>query len=226
MLRLTRPTRRTAALSGAAVLGVSGALVLGVGLSAGDGVSPAAAGPRTAPADGSSPPMGGSSAPVTEPEPTPAVVPPPPSSVHIEIPSVGLDLPVLPLTVRDGVINPPLLTAAYFVDAYGKPVGSPQQADNTLYIAAHSAGHGTNGFDPLLTSDQRDSALDPGDAIDVRTAEGTVTYTVERTQRYDKKALADAADVWEASPGRLVLITCFQRGGARTTENLVVFAEA
>jgi hypothetical protein len=33
--------------------------------------------------------------------------------------------------------------------------------------------------------------------------------------------------VWEAHPGRLVLITCFQRGGGRaSTENLVVFAES
>ena len=226
MLRLTRPTRRTTALSAAGALAVSGALVLGIGLSAGDGSEPAAAAPVAAPAEGSTAALGGSSAPGTDPEPTPAVVPPPPSDVHIEIPSVGLDLPVLPLTVRDGVINPPLLTAAYFVDAYGEPVGSPEQADNTLYIAAHSAGRGSHGFDPMLTRAARDSALDPGDPIDVRTADGTVTYTVERTQRYEKKALAEAADVWEAAPGRLVLITCFQRGGGRTTENLVVFAES
>ena len=55
--------------------------------------------------------------------------------MHIEIPSIGLDLPVLPLTPRDGVINPPLLTAAYVIDSYGQPVGSPEEANNTLYIA-------------------------------------------------------------------------------------------
>jgi hypothetical protein len=33
--------------------------------------------------------------------------------------------------------------------------------------------------------------------------------------------------VWERVPGRLVLITCFQRAGGRAaTENLVVVAEA
>ena len=62
--------------------------------------------------------------------------------------------------------------------------------------------------------------------MDVRTTDGTVGYTVERTQRYDEKSLDDAADLWEASPGRLVLITCFQRGRPTTTENLVVFAES
>ena len=66
-----------------------------------------------------------------------------------------------------------------------------------------------------------------GDEIEVSTPEGTVSYTVERTERYAKGELPDAAEVWEASPGRLVLITCFQRGGGRaSTENLVVFAEA
>jgi hypothetical protein len=54
-----------------------------------------------------------------------------------------------------------------------------------------------------------------------------VTYTVERSERYGRDQLAGAADVWEASPGRLVLITCFQRADGRaSTKNLVVFAES
>lgn len=59
----------------------------------------------------------------------------------------------------------------------------------------------------------------------MRTPNGTFRYTVERTERYGKDELAAAAEVWEASPGRLVLITCFQRADGRaSTENLVVFA--
>ena len=92
---------------------------------------------------------------------------------------------------------------------------------------ALDAESGEDGFDPLLTADQRGSALEAGDTVDVRTPNGTVTYTVERTQRYRKNALADAAEVWEASPGRLVLITCFQRADGRVaTENLVVVAQS
>ncbi|WP_324276670.1 class F sortase [Blastococcus brunescens] len=147
--------------------------------------------------------------------------------MHLVIPSVGLELPLLGLTPRGGVIDPPLLTAGYWIEPYGAPVGSPEQADNTLYVAAHSAGDGDDGFDPLLTADHGAVALAAGDAVEVRTPDGTVTYTVERTQRYGKRALAGAAEVWEASPGRLVLITCFQRADGRTpTENLVVFAES
>jgi sortase (surface protein transpeptidase) len=102
---------------------------------------------------------------------------------------------------------------------------SADQAQNTLYIAAHSAGRGDDGFDPLLSRDG--SALAAGDVVRVRTPGGTVDYTVDRTQRFGKDELPAAEEVWESSPGRLVLITCFQRAdGRNSTENLVVFAEA
>lgn len=227
MSRLIRPTRRTAALTGAAVLGLSGAVVLGVGLSSGQEPAPVVqAAPSSAPARVTGAPA---AAPSSSPSPTPTPTAryTPSSAVRLVIPSVDLDLPLLGLTPKGGVIDPPLLTAGYWIEPYGAPVGSAEQAGNTLYIAAHSAGSGGDGFDPLLTADHRGAALAAGDAVEVRTPSGTVTYTVERTQRYGKNELAGAEDVWEASPGRLVLITCFQRAdGRNSTENLVVFAEA
>jgi hypothetical protein len=63
--------------------------------------------------------------------------------------------------------------------------------------------------------------------VQVQTPQGTVAYTVQRTERYGKSELPGAIEVWEDSPGRLVLITCFQRSDGRaSTENLVVFAES
>ncbi len=228
MSLLNRPTRRTAALTGAAVLGLSGVVVLGIGLRSGDVGEPVQVAAPTV-SESAAP----TSAPAVEPVPSPSPMPSPTarhtpsSSVRLVIPSVDLDLPLLALTPRRGVIDPPLLTAGYWIEPYGTPVGAADQAVNTLYIAAHSAGAGGDGFDPLLTADHRGSALEGGDRVDVRTATGTVTYTVERTQRYGKNALADAAEVWESVPGRLVLITCFQRADGRaSTENLVVFAES
>lgn len=227
MPRVTRPTRRTAALAGAAVLGLSGVVVLGIGLRSGDAAEriPVAAVPSatSSAAPTSAPPV----EPSATPTPTPTALHTPSSSVHLVIPSVDLDLPLLALTPRRGVIDPPLLTAGYWIEPYGPPVGSAEQATNTLYVAAHSAGGGADGFDPLLTPDHRGSAVAPGDVVEVRTPDGTVTYTVERTQRYGKNELAGAAEVWEAVPGRLVLITCFQRAdGRNSTENLVVVAES
>ena len=223
---MRRLTRRSAALSGAALLGVSGAVVLGIGLSD-EEVRPA-----NAEVVASAPPARLTTAPPAEsaaapPTPTPAAHYTPSSPVHLVAPGVGLDLPLLALTPEDGVINPPLLTAGYWIEPYGAPVATPDQATNTLYIAAHSAGRGDDGFDPLLTPDHSGSALAAGDVVEVRTPEGTVSYTVDRKQRYGKDELPGATEVWEAHPGRLVLITCFQRAdGRNSTENLVVFAEA
>ncbi len=224
MFRPARLTPRSAVLVGAALLGVSGAALLGVGL--GDGhpgaahaaavAVPTEAQPTTAPADRSD-----------EPTPTPVARYTPSSAVHLVVPAVGMDLPLLGLTPEDGVINPPLLTAGYWIEPYGAPVPAPEDATNTLYIAAHSAGRGHDGFDPLLTRDHTGSALEAGDVVQVRTPQGTADYTVDHTQRYGKDELPGASEVWEAVPGRLVLITCFQRAdGRHSTENLVVFAES
>jgi hypothetical protein len=204
---------------------VGGAVVLGIGLS--DDEAPprqAAVVASGAPARVTDAPTG--TAPGT-PTPGPTAHYTPSSPVHLVAPGVGLDLPLLALTPEDGVIDPPLLTAGYWIETYGAPVASADQAANTLYIAAHSAGRGDDGFDPLLTPDHTGSALAAGDVIEVRTPQGTVGYTVERTQRYGKAELPQATEVWEAHPGRLVLITCFQRAdGRNSTENLVVFAQA
>jgi hypothetical protein len=228
VLRLNRPTRRTAALSGAAVLGLSGVLVLDIGLTAREGARAEPAVVATAPTTSAAPTSATpEAAATTSPTPTSTPLRTPSSDKHVRIASVGIDLPLLPHTPRNGVIDPPTLTAAYWIEPYGDPVASADQADNTLYIAAHSDGSGVNGFDPLLSPDHTKGAVSAGDVIDVTTPEGTVSYTVERTQRYGKNALAGADDVWEAHPGRLVLITCFQHtDGRATTENFVVFAQA
>ncbi|MGX5657176.1 class F sortase [Geodermatophilus nigrescens] len=202
-----RPGRRTAAITAVAALGVAGSALLAVGV-APDGRSAAGE-----PAQPTLPPEG-------------TVLPTPSSDVHVAVPALGLDLPVLPLTPSGGVINPPLLTAAYWIDSYGDPVGDAAQADNTVYIAAHATGTGEYGFDALVDAEADDEGLRAGDVVEVSTPEGTVDYTVERTQRYDKDELAGAADIWAAVPGRLVLITCFQRAGQASTENLVVVAHA
>jgi hypothetical protein len=225
VLRPARLTPRKAALAGAALLGVTGAAVLGVGLNAGHRSAARAADvPVPAVARTTTGPAGPSAA---DPTPTPVARYTPSSPVHLVIPAVGMDLPLLGLTPEDGVINPPLLTAGYWIEPYGAPVAAPDEAANTLYIAAHSAGRGHNGFDPLLTRDHTGSALGAGDLVEVKTPEGTADYTVDHVQRYGKNELPGASEVWEAVPGRLVLITCFQRAdGRHSTENLVVFAES
>ena len=219
---MQRPGRRTAALGGCAVLGVAGAVVLGLGVSG--GALPAAG--STA-ADVTASPSGAPPEATALPRTTATAETTPSSVVHVRVDAVGLDLPVLPLSAPGGVIDPPLLTAAYWVQPYGEPVGAAADADNTIYLAAHSTSTGEHGFDPLLTADHQGSALAAGDVVSVSTPEGTVDYAVERTARYDTDDLAGATEVWEAVPGRLVLITCLTPlGSGATTEDLVVFASA
>ncbi len=219
-----RPGRRTAAITAVAALGIAGTTLRGDGTA--DERHPAAAA-------GSPDPVAAATTGAPEAEPAQPTLPPkgvslptPSSDVHVAVPSLGLDLPVLPLTPRGGVINPPLLTAAYWIDSYGDPVGTPEQADNTLYLAAHATGTGDYGFDPLVDAEAAGEGLQPGDVVEVSTPGGTVDYAVERTQRYDKDELAGATEIWEAVPGRLVMITCFQRAGRAATENLVVVARS
>jgi hypothetical protein len=222
-VRLRRPGRRAAALVAAAGIGLSGASLVLLGLSVDEPAAVAAERAPVASATVAAPPT--AAEPTAPPSPTPEARYTPSSEVHVRVPSVGLDLPVLPLAPEDGVIDPPLLTAAYFLEPYGHPVGAADQAENTLYLAAHSAGRGDDGFDPLLTDEHRDSALVAGDVVEVATPQGTASYVVERTARVAKEALPSAPGVWDVVPGRLVLITCFQHRG-RATENLVVFAQA
>jgi hypothetical protein len=220
-----RLTRRRALLLAGAAVALVGALLLVVGLAGGRGE--AAAQPvadRTAAATSGAPePRAPGSAAPTSPEAryTPA------SDVRLVVPSVGVDLPLLGMTPDGGHIDPPMLTAGYWIEPYGAPVGAAADAENTLYVAAHSAGRGDDGFDPLISDDGEGSTLAAGDVVEVRGPSGTVAYTVASTHRYAKDALPGAAEVWEVSPGRLVLITCFQRAdGREATENLVVVAEA
>ncbi|WP_233488891.1 class F sortase [Blastococcus sp. TF02-09] len=213
--------------AGLLALTIAGGTVVALGLQGGEAAAAAPTSAASSPTADAAPEEAAVPAEDAQPAlPTAGqALPTPASDVHVVVPALGMDLPVLPLTPRSGAINPPTLTAAYWIEPYGDPVGDAAEADNTLYLAAHSTNTGRYGFDPLLDEDG-DSTLGTGDVVEVSTPGGTVAYTVERTQRYDKDELPDAAEVWEAVPGRLVLITCTQEDGGRSTENLVVVARS
>ncbi|WP_299956421.1 class F sortase [uncultured Modestobacter sp.] len=161
-------------------------------------------------------------APVEVPVDTP-VEPPKSSSVRLELPSVGVDVAVLPLTPTGGVIDPPTMADSYWVRPYGEPGAQP---DNTVYIAGHSWTKGAAAFNPLMPGDHG-AGVSTGDVVTVETPDSSVDYTITRTERYSKDALPGATDVWTVMPGRLVLITCFVDDDGRTTDdNFIVFAES
>jgi hypothetical protein len=218
-----RTTRRTAALIGAAVLVVVAALVAVLLLVPGEreqrvepvatATEPTSATPTTTSAPPTTTALTTTSAPAPEPV----------SDVRLRVPSVGLNLPVSPLTPSGGVIDPPTMGGAYWIDPYGAPVGPGEQPDNTLYIAGHSWTRGAAAFNALMDG----AGVAVGDVVSVDTPSGTVDYTVAGTETYAKHELPGAADVWAIVPGRLVLITCFvDDDGRATDENFVVFADS
>lgn len=162
--------------------------------------------------------------PTPEAEPEPEVgdvgaAPP----LRVEIPRVGVDLDVLPIQPSGGVIDPPTMAEAYWIESYGAP---GTDATNTVYLAAHSSLHHEDAaFNPLLDVEHQESVLAPGDEVRVTTANGVLLYEVTGSIRYGKRELPDAREVWLIEPDVLHLITCFQQDGlARAEDNLVVTA--
>jgi sortase (surface protein transpeptidase) len=157
--------------------------------------------------------------------PEPSVTPVPSgvaAPLRVQVPAVGLDAAVVPITPTGGELDPPRLDRAYWIESYGSP---GPDADNTVYLAGHSVDRGAAVFDPLFDQEAQTALVKSGDEVTITTDAGAVTYVVDETQRYPKSQLASEAEVWRIVPGRLVLITCFQRSdGGRSTDNLVVYA--
>lgn len=149
------------------------------------------------------------------------------SPLQVRVPAVDIAASVVPTAFQDGTIDPPTFGEAYWIEAYGAP---DPEADNTVYLVGHSWSKGDAVFNPLFDRDAQTSEVAPGDEIIVTTPEGDVAYEIERTERYPKASLGDSdsdayGDVWKVVPGRLVLITCFQRNdGGASQDNFVVYA--
>lgn len=167
---------------------------------AGPGTSPAETGAavhQTAPTQTSSPPPAATSAPAPA---GPAASPP----QRLVYPAADIDVVVHPLepTGEDQAtqtIVPPPTMDGYWLLPYGVPgVGSV----NTTYIAGHSWVDRDAPFNRLSTH------AAAGDKLTVATATGEVAYLVDSVSTYEKSGLKDSP-IWQVSPNRLVLISCY-----------------
>lgn len=159
----------------------------------------------------------------------PSEEPPPPSPyrsldpadpVLLLVPSLDITAPVVPIALsEDLVLDPPRdVVDVGWWDASAQP-GS--ETGSTV-IAGHTVKSGGGALDPLR--DVRRGAV-----VDVRTAEGTMRYVVQRKKVYDKAELAvNAVDVFgqQRGDGRLVLVSCTDWDGTTYASNVVVFAAA
>lgn len=153
------------------------------------------------------------------------VVPPVPGQpLRVQLPGVGLDVRVYASQLPpDRTLDPPTVPDAFWVMDFGT---AGPASGNTVYIAAHSSSVGPAAFNPLLDRGAADGAVHAGQKVLVTTPEGDYSYTVTGSARYVKTDILGARKLWEAVPGRLVLVTCFQYNyRAESDQNFVVYAE-
>jgi LPXTG-site transpeptidase (sortase) family protein len=125
---------------------------------------------------------------------------------------VQVDAAVRPIVDDSGEIDPPTEDDAW----WWTERGAPGSAD-TVYLAGHAIHNGDGVFAPL-------QQVQPGAQIRLDTTAGARTYRVDATATYDKWNLARYDEVWQAVPGRLILVTCFVVDGQPTDDNYLVYA--
>lgn len=138
---------------------------------------------------------------------------------RLRVPSVGLDVRVDQMSAVRGVITPPGFQRAYWVRNRGVPVSQADQG--TVFLVTHSVRHGKAPGNYVINVKAGRSSVAKGAAIQY----GGRTYTVAKSLNIEKGQLASTSEVWENSPGRLVLITCLQRTRGTSLDNVVIIAD-
>lgn len=141
------------------------------------------------------------------------------AATRFRAPAQGLDVPLLRMNVRGGVINPPTLRDAFEVVAL--------EPDLPRVIALHAVRGGRAAGNAFYAQHPTGTVITvaAGDVLHV----GERTYVVDDVTVLDQQDAARSERIWGASPdqaGRLVVITCLQRPGLTgpAEENLVIFA--
>ncbi len=220
-------TRRLGLAVAAALLAVTGC----AGPAAGPGTSPDPAGSATTTTPATSaaptPATASSTAPGDDADTVPVVkaTPPAPADViaptRLAVPSLDLDLPVIPVGVEDdGSMELPGSVRTIGWYRFGPvPVGS----QGTTVLAAHVDSR-TEGVGPF--AELRD--VDRGATVTLRLADGDQqSYRVTRVHSYPKQQVPLDSVFATTGSARLILITCggaYDRGHGGYQDNLVVEA--
>ncbi len=139
--------------------------------------------------------------------------------VRLEIPSIGVDAPVVPIEVdSDAVLNPPGDPVQV---GWWKRSAQPGARGGQTVIAGHTVHTGGGSLDHVRS-------LRKGQTVDLATHRGTMRYRVRSVQVYDQPELADHADELfgqGAGDGRLVIVSCTDWNGSSYDNNVVVLAQ-
>jgi len=141
----------------------------------------------------------------------------PSEPVRVEIPSIGVDAGVVPITAPDRALLPP---SDPDLLGWWSEGAEPGASTGSALITGHSVHTGGGALQDLAD-------VGRGDEVVVETEAGRVEYAVTSTAVLDKPALArEAPDLFsQKADGRVVLITCADWNGAEWLSNTVVTAE-
>ncbi|GAB3546341.1 hypothetical protein GCM10027404_06580 [Arthrobacter tumbae] len=147
--------------------------------------------------------------PTTEASPSPstqAAAPEPRAAApeRLIVESAGIDVAVLPLTPSSAdeasqSLVPPFTLDGYWLTSFGMP---GRGSNDTTYITGHSWEDREAPFNRLSTD------VEVGHEIVLHTGSGAQHYVVDSITTHDKDTLKDS-DIWEITPNRLVLISCY-----------------
>lgn len=199
--------------AGQAVIGQESASTSVLGSPQGQATTPLAATPSSATGSATPPSATGSATASAAPAKakaaggkarTAALGPAASAPQRITYPAADLDVVIHPLNPGPGdaesrSIVPPETKDGYWLQPFGIPgAGSV----NTTYIVGHS------WLDQDAPFNHLSKAAAPGGLLTVTTSTGVLRYRVDSVTTYTKSTLKDSP-VWQAVPGRLVLISCF-----------------
>jgi LPXTG-site transpeptidase (sortase) family protein len=159
--------------------------------------------------------------PSAPPEPTPThTVPTLPAAApaRVRIPALKIDTRVVPVSLGDSrTLRPPRSATLVGWWSGGAKPGAPR---GTVLIAGHTVHTGGGVLDEL-------PRLREGALIQVRTANGLMTYRTTSVVRYGKGELAKHAErVFSQSvPARIAVITCDDWDGREYRANVVAYGE-
>lgn len=137
------------------------------------------------------------------------------------VPTLGADFALGEISEVDGQLTPPGFTSVYIVRNRG--VLPADAALGTTYAITHSLRHGGRApGNSLFNQADGNSRLIQDDEVDV----AGNRYQVVSTETIDKRDLPGRADIWNNTPGRLVVITCLQnKENAVSDQNFVIVAQ-
>ncbi|MBP3089144.1 hypothetical protein EML15_08305 [Corynebacterium sp. sy017] len=134
---------------------------------------------------------------------------------YLEIPEVGMNVPLGTMNSYNGVIEPVGFTHAYVVGDFSPGYHDPD--NGSVMIVAHAldgAGMAPGNF--VWDSATRQAKVHAGSEINV----GGDAFTITAVEQIPKTEITDKEELWSQTPGTLFFVTCVPNAA----ENLIITA--